>query len=206
MADGYILLKFEFKYGVKKTDCNLIKPSPHVARIPEQKCDFAALCLQCRRIVAEVEPLWRVSSWETLVPPVPAQLERTSRLSSTDQRWGWIQDDGWGRSVFLRPSIASHRSTWMCGFAVRPSVIETITLIQMGLHCGLWPRGQGSAQRGQRPVFKESCWSSSFFKKTCGSLIEGPPYKAQVRGPWHQSWPVSSAAGRNRRQLFWRES
>lgn len=40
------------------------------------------------------------------------------------------------------------------------------------------PGVTGSEQSEQGPVVKDSSWSSSFFQRTRGSLIEGPPPEA----------------------------
>lgn len=53
------------------------------------------------------------------------------------------------------------------------------------------PEVTGSEQSERRPVVKDSLWSSSFFQRTRGSLIEGPPPKtpsARSLTPENDRW------------------
>lgn len=118
------------------------------------------------------------------LPSGPAQLKKGSTLSDLIRGQGWIYK---ARRMFRQVSLLEEDSssqafngiTQLGLNAVRllpvPFVIEPITQLQMGVYCGLWPRVTGSEQSEQRPVVKDSTWSSSFFQRARGSLIECPP-------------------------------
>lgn len=79
---------------------------------------------------------------------------------------------------FSGPSMASHRLVWMRRLVVRPLRHRADHTAPDGsLLWPVTPRSRGSERSEEGPVVKDSSRSSSFFWRTRGSLIEGPPPK-----------------------------